>query len=79
MTTKSGMPRAHTDAQIVSLLREYVQQGGQLVVAAGAEFDPAYWNSAAWLEGQGILPLPLAVEPIGEVLKCVGVAEISPT
>jgi hypothetical protein len=51
----------------VNLLREYVQQGGRLLIAAGGNFDPAAWNDAAWLDGAGILPLPLASEPIGEV------------
>ena len=54
------------------LLRHYVQQGGQLVIAAGANFDPAAWNDAAWLDGAGILPLPLAREPIGEVPEVAG-------
>ena len=54
------------------LLRDYVQQGGQLVIAAGAEFDPAAWNDAAWLDGAGILPLPLAREPLGEVPEVAG-------
>ncbi|MDX1946363.1 MAG: BatA domain-containing protein [Pirellulaceae bacterium] len=56
----------------VSLLREYVGQGGQLVIAAGGNFDPAAWNTAAWLDGAGILPLPLAAEPIGEVPEVAG-------
>ena len=47
-------------ASIVPLLREYVTQGGQLVIAAGAEFDPEDWNREAWLEGRGILPVPIA-------------------
>jgi len=47
-------------ASIASLLREYVMQGGQLVIAAGAEFDPEDWNREAWLEGRGILPVPIA-------------------
>jgi aerotolerance regulator-like protein/VWA domain-containing protein len=52
--------------EIAPLLADYVRQGGQLVLAAGAEFDPAAWNDTAWLDGQGILPLPLAPEPIGQ-------------
>jgi hypothetical protein len=44
-----------------SAASRYVRQGGQLVIAAGASFDPAAWNEAAWLEGAGILPLPLAI------------------
>ena len=51
----------------VPLLREYVEQGGRLVIAAGASFDPAAWTREAWQEGAGILPLPLAAEPLGEV------------
>jgi hypothetical protein len=59
-------------ADSVPLLRQYVQQGGRLVIAAGAAFDPAAWNDAAWLDGAGILPLPLAREPIGEVPESAG-------
>lgn len=43
----------------VPLLREFVAQGGRLVLAAGADFDAAAWNEAGWQEGRGILPLPL--------------------
>jgi hypothetical protein len=46
-------------AEQVALLREYVAQGGRLVIAAGAEFDPGSWTQTAWLDGQGILPAPL--------------------
>jgi hypothetical protein len=49
----------------VSLLREFVEQGGQLVIAAGAKFDPALWNETAWLDGAGILPLPLEPKNAG--------------
>ena len=51
----------------VQPLREYVSQGGPLVIAAGGAFDPAAWNSAAWLEGAGILPAPIRAEPIGQL------------
>ncbi|MEX2185721.1 MAG: BatA domain-containing protein [Pirellulales bacterium] len=43
----------------VDLLRDYVAQGGQLIVAAGANFDAAKWTEQAWRTGAGILPLPL--------------------
>lgn len=43
----------------VPLLRDFVKQGGQLVIAAGADFDAAAWNQAAWLDGAGVLPAPL--------------------
>lgn len=43
----------------VDLLRQYVVQGGRLIVAAGGQFDPAAWNQSAWLDGLGILPAPL--------------------
>jgi len=39
----------------VPLLRDYVKQGGQLLIAAGAEFNPDAWNAAAWKDGEGIL------------------------
>lgn len=50
----------------VPLLRQYVEQGGQLFLAAGAEFDPLLWNQLAWRDGEGILPLPLRPETVGE-------------
>jgi hypothetical protein len=59
-------------AERVPLLRQYVQQGGRLVIAAGGAFDPAAWSEAAWLDGAGILPLPLAREPIGETPEAAG-------
>jgi hypothetical protein len=49
-----------------------VVQGGQLVLAAGGNFDPVAWNDAAWQDGAGILPLPLAREPLGEVPEVAG-------
>jgi Aerotolerance regulator N-terminal/von Willebrand factor type A domain len=52
--------------EMTPLLADYVRQGGQLVLAAGAEFDPAAWNDAAWLAGEGILPLPLQAQPLGQ-------------
>jgi len=58
--------------EMAALLRDYVLQGGQLVLAAGAEFDPSAWNVAAWQEGTGILPLPLADEPIGQTPEASG-------
>lgn len=57
----------------VALLREYVVQGGQLIIAAGgasdpatnAGFDPDKWTTAAWLDGAGILPAPLKPDFLG--------------
>jgi hypothetical protein len=51
----------------VPVLREFVEQGGSLFVAAGAGFDPARWQERAWLDGAGILPLPLEAEPSGKL------------
>jgi len=56
----------------VTLLREYVQQGGQLVIAAGAKFDQVAWTAAAWRDGQGILPAPLKKEPLGTLPEEAG-------
>jgi hypothetical protein len=51
--------------KMTPLLREYVEQGGQLLIAAGADFDPVAWTREAWLDGEGILPAPLKPETIG--------------
>ena len=51
----------------VEILRQYVDQGGPLVITAGADFDPSAWNELAWLDGAGILPAPLKSEPVGEL------------
>jgi hypothetical protein len=60
-------------ADKTALLRDYVEQGGQLFIAAGGAydparnsgFDPARWTESAWLDGLGILPAPLLPEPLG--------------
>lgn len=44
---------------IAGVLRTFTENGGQLLIAAGADFDPAAWNTNAWLGGRGILPAPL--------------------
>ena len=54
-----------TPAPAVKLLRDYVEQGGQLFIAAGGEFDPVAWQHDAWLNGAGILPAPLKPDFIG--------------
>ncbi|HKD37419.1 MAG TPA: hypothetical protein VKB78_11480, partial [Pirellulales bacterium] len=59
---------ARPEAESVKLLRDYIRQGGQLVIAAGAEFDPAAWTEQAWLGGAGILPLPLQPQSFGHTL-----------
>ncbi|MFM2093080.1 MAG: hypothetical protein RIS70_204, partial [Planctomycetota bacterium] len=56
----------------VPLLREYVEQGGQLVIGAGAAFDPVAWNSDAWLDGEGILPAPLRSDMLGALPEEAG-------
>lgn len=61
----------------VDLLREYVEQGGQLVIGVGDEFNPAAWNEEAWLDGKGILPAPLEAEPVGQ-LPDEAVAQLEP-
>jgi hypothetical protein len=51
----------------VSLLKQYVEQGGNLLLAAGGNFDPVAWTEAAWQNGLGILPAPLAPATLGYV------------
>jgi hypothetical protein len=55
------------NANMVRLLREYVDQGGQLFLAAGGQFNPRLWNAAAWQDGAGILPAPLKLDAVGRV------------
>jgi hypothetical protein len=49
---------------VLGVLREYVEQGGSVVLAAGGDFSPSEWNQA-WQDGLGILPAPLKPEPVG--------------
>jgi hypothetical protein len=44
----------------VLLLRQFVEQGGNLLIAAGGSFDPVGWTEVGWQNGLGILPAPLA-------------------
>lgn len=59
------------------LLRQYAEQGGPVVIAAGSDFDSDRWNELAWLDGSGILPGPLSSEPIGQLPE-VAVGELEP-
>ena len=59
----AGVNRPTPEA--VESLRQYVVQGGQLLIAAGADFDPAAWQELAWQDGAGILPLPLSGKLVG--------------
>jgi len=61
----------------VPLLRQYVEQGGSLVIAAGADFDATEWAAQAWLEGAGILPAQLTTEPVGQLPE-VAVGQLEP-
>ena len=60
----AGVERPGAD---VSLLREYVLQGGQVVIACGANFDPAAWSNQAWQDGRGVLPVPLQPQAVGRL------------
>lgn len=61
----------------VDVLREYVEQGGQLFIAAGGSFDPVAWNEEGWDGGRGILPSPLQPIAVGK-LPGDGVKELNP-
>ena len=54
-----------TPGEIVPVLREYIVQGGPLLLLAGGGFDPVAWQEAAWLDGAGILPAPLTSSSVG--------------
>jgi hypothetical protein len=55
------------DDDLVTLLRDFVRQGGPLVILAGGQFDPAAWSEHGWLSGRGILPAPLDSAPLGQL------------
>jgi len=55
------------DPALVELLSQYVRQGGRLVVMAGGEFDPLAWSADGYASGEGILPLPLEPDRVGEL------------
>lgn len=55
--------------EAVSLLRRFVEEGGELLITAGADFDPSQWTSVAWNQGAGILPTALMPEPLGALPK----------
>src|SRR5690606_26255372 len=57
--------------------RDYVDAGGQLLIAAGGAFDPAAWMRSAWNDGNGILPAPLEVHLVGR-LPNEAIGELSP-
>ncbi len=56
---------ARPSPEQVTLLEQYVEQGGNLILAAGGNFDPIAWTEAAWKGGLGILPAPLAATALG--------------
>lgn len=49
----------------IDVLREYVEQGGQIFIAAGGDFDQKSWNDFGWDQGAGILPSPLKEDTVG--------------
>jgi len=51
----------------VEMLREYVEQGGNIFIGTGETFDPVLWTATAWLDGAGILPAPLQDVPVGRM------------
>ncbi len=60
----AGVSQPTPDA--VTLLREYVWQGGQLLIAAGAGFDSLGWSTTGFADGAGVLPLPLEAASVGQ-------------
>ncbi len=60
----AGVAKPQTE---IDALREYVQQGGPLVLACGGAFDAQAWTTAAWQDGLGVLPAPLKPVPVGGI------------
>lgn len=73
----AGVERPTDEA--VRLLRQFIEQGGPVLIAAGANFDPASWNEVGWRDGQGVLPAPLSETPIGvRPSQAVDASQIAP-
>ncbi len=53
----------------VKLLREYVEQGGQVLIAAGGQFKPDRWDEVGWAGGAGVLPAPLRPTYVGQLAQ----------
>ena len=51
----------------VVTLREYAEQGGQILITAGGLFESTSWNAAAWDEGNGFLPVGISPDPVGSL------------
>ena len=51
---------------IAGKLRTFVESGGQLLIAAGGDFDPVAWNASGWLGGRSILPVELGNKLAGQ-------------
>ena len=51
----------------VVTLREYAEQGGQILIAAGGLFEATSWTTSAWDDGNGFLPIALSPEPVGSL------------
>ncbi len=51
----------------VVTLREYAEQGGQILIAAGGLFEATSWTTSAWDDGNGFLPIALSPDPVGSL------------
>ena len=54
-------------AAAMTVLGEYVEQGGNLIVSGGGNFNPVTWNDIGWNEGHGILPAALEPATVGRL------------
>ncbi|MDX1944014.1 MAG: BatA domain-containing protein [Pirellulaceae bacterium] len=50
------------DAKGVATLETYVRGGGGLAIFSGPQMNLAFYNSALYRDGEGLLPLPLATD-----------------
>lgn len=60
------------------ILRQYVEQGGPLVIAAGGDFDPMAWNLSAGPQAAGLIPGRLDEQMLGMAPDEAGDRHLAP-
>jgi Aerotolerance regulator N-terminal/von Willebrand factor type A domain len=58
---------AQPNTELLTMLQEYATQGGQVFIAAGANFDAESWNISTLPNGRSLLPYSLRTDVLGAI------------